>query len=91
MAEAKRKKRRDSLTSQSPKRTAGCNFLSTDFGDDCRAEKNSFFLLHEPPPFSQNRRKRRLEGCRPDIALAGPVQNILKKVKKRLVSPLKPR
>jgi hypothetical protein len=28
---------------------------------------------------------------RPDITPGGPVQNIFKKVKKRLVSPLKPR
>ena len=53
--------------------------------------KNPFFLLHDPPGFLQNRGKSGLTGPPPDIALAGPVQNILKKVKKRLVSPLKPR
>jgi hypothetical protein len=48
-------------------------------------------LLHGLPGFLQNRAKSGLTGRRLDIAPGGSVQNILKKVKKRLVSPLKPR
>jgi hypothetical protein len=43
--------------------------------------------LREAPGFSQNARKSGLNGCSLDITLGGSVQNILKKVKKRLVSP----
>jgi hypothetical protein len=53
--------------------------------------KKLIFLLPRSPESSQNRWKSGLTGPRPDIAPGGSVQNILKKVKKRLVSPLKPR
>jgi hypothetical protein len=53
--------------------------------------KKLIFLLPRSPESSQNRWKSGLTGPRPDITPGGSVQNILKKVKKRLVSPLKPR
>jgi hypothetical protein len=50
-----------------------------------------FFCCRKGRHFRKISQNEGWRGCRPDSALAGPVQNILKKVKKRLVSPLKPR
>jgi len=54
-------------------------------------KKIAFFCCTSGRDFRKISENEGGRGCPPDIALAGPVQNILKKVKKRLVSPFKPR
>jgi hypothetical protein len=52
---------------------------------------NCTFWLHGGPDSFQNGPKSGRNGVPLDIPSGGSVQNILKKVKKRLVSPLEPR
>jgi hypothetical protein len=53
-------------------------------------EKTSFFLLPLGPGFRKIAGNKAWAVPDPDISLGGSVQNILKKMKKRLVRPARP-
>jgi len=58
---------------------------------ESRSKKIHFFCCTGGQIFCRITGKQAWPGNRPDITPGTAVQNILKKVKKRLVSPLKPR
>jgi len=65
--------------------------LPASFSGPGRPKKTDFFCCLGSRDFCTIARNQVGLGCRPDIRAGGSVQKILKKVKKRLVSPLKPR